>query len=263
MHPQVLSGQSTERCYPHDTGLRSLPWALIQFVERGPYCIDCDGKTYTLQNEEAWIIPPQVANRVYAPQKNRVVQTAWIHFRCQLEDGTDLFDHYQFSRILRDDAAQRLGAALHELLYWRERAAESIPNAVRFEKRLYALLEQLFTCGELIPHIQQNQAHLVQAVQFEINQNLQHAWDRTSMAALAHLSVSRFHDVFKDTCGMAPAHWLRQQRIDHAKDLLAHSALRVVSIAKQCGFDDPYHFSRVFKHMTGQSPSAWREQLRH
>ena len=261
MRPQVLSGERCIRSHPHDTGMRRLPWSLIQYVESGPYAIDCAGDRHLLKDNEAWIIPPQHSNRVYAPRKGSNIKTAWIHFRCQLDDGTDLFDHYSFPRILTGRTADKLRKALDEMLYWRDRVNENIPCAVRYEKRMYMFLEFLLSIGEERPFTQQQNSHLIQSVQLTISQQLDHTWNRDNMAALAHLSISRFHDVFKSCTGLAPAQWLREERMKHAKDLLAHSSLRIIQIAKQCGFDDPYHFSRVFKQLEQISPTQWRKNL--
>jgi AraC-like DNA-binding protein len=35
------------------------------------------------------------------------------------------------------------------------------------------------------------------------------------------------------------------------------SSITIKEIATLAGFDDPYYFSRVFRKVTGKSPSAW------
>ena len=106
-----------------------------------------------------------------------------------------------------------------------------------------------------------SQTQDIQALLLHVQQNLSHKWDRDRLAKEAGLSVSRFHDVFKSVTSKAPAQWLRQARINHAKDLLAHSQQAIHRIASECGFDDPYHFSRVFKSCEGISPRAWRSRI--
>ena len=41
--------------------------------------------------------------------------------------------------------------------------------------------------------------------------------------------------------------------------LMQESDLSLQQIAASCGFFDAFHFSREFKKVVGQSPSAWRE----
>ena len=44
--------------------------------------------------------------------------------------------------------------------------------------------------------------------------------------------------------------------------LLVHSDQAVAEIADGLGFCDPFHFSKRFKRLTGESPSDYRRQLR-
>lgn len=64
---------------------------------------------------------------------------------------------------------------------------------------------------------------------------------------------------FKDATGISPHKYLLQTRIGYAKKLMETTAgeakLSVKEVAKSCGFDDPYYFSKVFKKLTGKSPS--------
>lgn len=261
MQLQVLSAQKCHRQYPHDTGFRVLPWALIQYVDTGPYCLDTGQQCVTLQDGEAWILPPKISNRIRAPAIGTVIQTTWIHFRCQLDDGSDIFDHYTFPLHIPQVNARGLCQSMDELLYWQKRMHQSIPDQVRFEKRTYMFLEQLLSLGEKIQQAAHPRSADMIAMMQHVNQTLDQIWDRNRMARFLNLSASRFHDVFKAVTAQSPSSWLRHQRIDHAKDLLAHSSMSIQDIARDCGFEDPYHFSRVFKQAEQVSPRAWRQKL--
>ena len=47
-------------------------------------------------------------------------------------------------------------------------------------------------------------------------------------------------------------------RLNRARRLLVASDDSVAAIARRCGFDDPYYFSRLFTRRVGLSPSAFR-----
>ena len=67
---------------------------------------------------------------------------------------------------------------------------------------------------------------------------------------------------FLKATGMRPVEFLNQKRVENAKSLLgANKNLPVKELASLCGFDDPYYFSRVFKKVTGMSPTAWKNEL--
>jgi len=49
--------------------------------------------------------------------------------------------------------------------------------------------------------------------------------------------------------------------VEKAKNLLLNRNLRVSEIAYEVGFQSLTHFNRVFKKITGQSPTEYRGQL--
>ena len=51
--------------------------------------------------------------------------------------------------------------------------------------------------------------------------------------------------------------YLADIRIKHAIQLLEQNKLSVSELAEKCGYSDPLYFSRVFKKITGVSPSKY------
>jgi AraC-like DNA-binding protein len=82
------------------------------------------------------------------------------------------------------------------------------------------------------------------------------------LAALTGLSPSYFSHAFKAATGMPPHRWQLRARVRQAKLMLADVDLPLTEIAAATGFADQPHFTRVFKDVTGQTPSAWRNLLR-
>jgi AraC-like DNA-binding protein len=74
------------------------------------------------------------------------------------------------------------------------------------------------------------------------------------------LSSSHFARSFKTSFGISPHHWLIQHRIDHAKELMTQTAMSLIEIAVQSGFNDQAAFTRTFHQIVGVSPGGWRRQ---
>ena len=79
------------------------------------------------------------------------------------------------------------------------------------------------------------------------------------LAALAGFSRSGFKRKFREVFNTSPAKYIREQRLNHAAELLASSDhLTISEIAYQCAFNDVANFSSSFRKHFGHSPSEWK-----
>jgi AraC-like DNA-binding protein len=55
--------------------------------------------------------------------------------------------------------------------------------------------------------------------------------------------------------------WISNQRIEEAKKhMLANPGISITQISEMVGISEPSNFSRQFKHITGLSPSIWKQK---
>ena len=62
--------------------------------------------------------------------------------------------------------------------------------------------------------------------------------------------------------GMTPNELISRIRIQAAEELLRQTSATVFEIAYRTGFNDPKYFSRVYKKLTGRTPSETRNEER-
>jgi AraC family transcriptional regulator, positive regulator of tynA and feaB len=80
-----------------------------------------------------------------------------------------------------------------------------------------------------------------------------------SLAAAHGISVRSLHLLFERE-GLKVAQWIRDRRLERCRDTLARPEWqgRIIDLALQWGFNDPSHFSRVFRQRYGRAPRQAR-----
>ena len=84
----------------------------------------------------------------------------------------------------------------------------------------------------------------------------------TRLATVGGTSPSQFARAFRKATGESPHRYLIRLRIDQARNLLEHTALKVIEVGLSCGFEQPSHFATTFRQLTGLTPRAYRQQCR-
>jgi len=79
------------------------------------------------------------------------------------------------------------------------------------------------------------------------------------VAKLVNISPNHLSDKFKEVTGVNFVDYIARTRTEKARELLNNSSLRISEIAFAVGFQSLSQFNRVFKKLTGKSPSAYRD----
>ncbi len=74
------------------------------------------------------------------------------------------------------------------------------------------------------------------------------------------LSRSRASFVVKELFGKSFSRLLQEARVERAGYFLAANAAKLRDVARECGFSDEFHLSRVFRQHTGTTPSEFRRR---
>lgn len=82
--------------------------------------------------------------------------------------------------------------------------------------------------------------------------------DVARLAAAVNLSASRFAHLFREEAGTSPMRYVRDRRMEHARQLLERTFLSVKQVMTSVGCSDPSHFARDFRRYHGMGPREWR-----
>lgn len=93
----------------------------------------------------------------------------------------------------------------------------------------------------------------------------EHAGEELSLIKVAratNTSPNYFSVKFKEVTGINFVEYVARERFAKASGLLREADLRVSEIAFACGFQSLSQFNRVFKRLSGESPTAYRAAAR-
>jgi transcriptional regulator GlxA family with amidase domain len=82
--------------------------------------------------------------------------------------------------------------------------------------------------------------------------------DIRALARIALVSQAHFIRTFRATFGETPNRYLQRRRVERAMFLLRSTDRQVTEICLDVGFSSLGTFSRVFRDIVGEPPSAYR-----
>jgi YesN/AraC family two-component response regulator len=142
---------------------------------------------------------------------------------------------------------------------------EQIHREYRSKNRTSSYLTKIYAQAvilQFIKHLDRrtmdSEEEVMERIQNYIQQNLSTTITPPQLAAMGHISKSYLHRLFKKHLQTTPVHYINQIRISAAQSLLLDTTYSIRDIAQSVGFEDVNYFSRVFKRLTGTTPSKFK-----
>jgi AraC-like DNA-binding protein len=105
----------------------------------------------------------------------------------------------------------------------------------------------------------QDDKEMIQYVCQFIEQHHAQPLTLSQISQLCGMSHTRFSTKFKQFTGMTFIEFRNQVRVSIAKDLLAQTSNKIITISEKVGFDDLSFFNKTFKALVGVSPGGYRK----
>jgi AraC-like DNA-binding protein/ligand-binding sensor protein len=115
--------------------------------------------------------------------------------------------------------------------------------------------------GQLLLNGENSEAPEITRAREFIHQHLTEPLELKQVAESANLSSCYFCRKFKESTGLTFTSFVARSRVEEAKKLLANPQVRISEVAFEVGFQSLTHFNRVFKEISGMSPTRYREEL--
>ena len=85
-------------------------------------------------------------------------------------------------------------------------------------------------------------------------------WTVTKLAAIANVSDRHCRRLFLNATGIGISDYLKQARLELAKQLLLNTSLSTTQIAERCGFAAERSLRRAWQQVMTSSPTQYRKQ---
>lgn len=104
-------------------------------------------------------------------------------------------------------------------------------------------------------------AKTVRKIQAYIDENLTKRLTLADVAGVFGYSQSYISTLFGKYSALGFTDYVNNAKIEKAKKLLANQGSMVYEVASELGFESPFYFSKVFKKVTGVSPTTWQSSF--
>lgn len=92
-----------------------------------------------------------------------------------------------------------------------------------------------------------------------LNENYMHQISLDTISKSIYMSPAYISKVFKEEMGESPINYLIKIRLAKARELLLDSRLTIKAVARTVGYEDVYHFSKLYKKYNNIPPSKVRK----
>ncbi|WP_211746059.1 AraC family transcriptional regulator [Paenibacillus sp. Marseille-Q4541] len=99
---------------------------------------------------------------------------------------------------------------------------------------------------------------MIHQAELFIKDNISRSLSLELVAGHLHITSRHLTRLFRKYGHQSFVHYVQEQRVQRAKDLLLHSDHQIKEIATLCGFESIHYFTRVFSIKIGVTPARFR-----
>ena len=94
-----------------------------------------------------------------------------------------------------------------------------------------------------------------------IESHWQEAFDYEAVARAANISGASLYRMFNEHVGMTPKDYYHKVKLGHIQEKLQDKTLSVAEAFSFCGVDSQGRAAKIFKNMTGMTPTEYRKSI--
>ncbi len=101
--------------------------------------------------------------------------------------------------------------------------------------------------------------HRIKEIIAKVDKHISEPLAIPDLAVSINVSVSHFQRLFKKEIGISAVKYIRDRRLEKARELLIATHLRIKEVRLRVGATNEAHFMRDFKLKYGETPNSYRK----
>lgn len=227
---------------------------LIHYIQKGTLIFEENQRKHKLKEGDIFVIYPDTLNNYYSADFNISLEFCWIGFM-----GDTAEKYLEYAGIKRDNPIAHISNT--------DFADTILKLVTLFEKKnapseieLNSLLLRCFhSIEKSIKPISKERINYVDTVLTYIDANYMKDISASDIAEFAKLNRSYLFKIFKQQTGLSVSKYLIKYRINKACEFFKEYGFTISQVAQMVGVDDIYYFSKLFKKVTGITPSEYKK----
>ena len=214
---------------------------------------------------EANIVISNIKDNLLKAVQTNDIEAVQIIF----DEIVNTFECFRISREKAYDLCCQVGYLISGNIDLEE---EELKEVLGYDTSLYDNISKLSTLAEIIHWMrmlqrglcllltkndEQGTNRLVAKARKYIHEHYTEDINLNDIASMFSISPGYFSTIFKQNTGMCFTDYVAEVKIAEAKKLLRESNYKIYEISEMLGYENAYYFSRVFKKITGMTPSEF------
>ncbi len=223
---------------------------------RGEAELSVDGAGSHLDTWKACLVPTEARHDYCGDHQNHVLVINLDPLSPVLSSSAHA-DYERMVRLFEKPRTVQMDSRLQGLVQFAAGEFDRAPDNTALHQHLSASI--LYCMADRISDRHQSSVNRhslsPETIRRYIMDNLHQKITVQDLAKVACLSVSRFHDVFREVSGVTPHQFLLQTRLDQAVSLLTSTPLSVSEISYRTGFSSQSALTNALKKYKGTTPT--------
>ena len=239
---------------------RKLTEHQIVYVSEGRGTLETEETTLPVEAGDAILLVPNMWHR-YKPDETTGWHEQWVGFAG--DNVQRVFREGFFSLKEPVIPVRNEQTMLESFQHIFRGAKQATPGLQQImAARTGVLLSLIFSSNQPLPAKNRSESDMVEEARSLMWSPNTRELPLEDIAERLNVSYSTFRRTFREHAGVSPHQYRLHVKVSAAREMLRNTDRLVKEIGCHCGFDDEQYFCRIFKRLTGSTPSEFRQHAR-